>query len=170
LTETLVDIRDERPGDAPAIHDVTKTAFADMRYSSHTEQHIVDALRAADALALSLVAERDDEIVGHVAFSRVRIGGEPGDWFGLGPLSVRPALHGQGIGSLLVREGLSRLRALGAGGCVLLGHRAYYARFGFTHDLRLTYGGKAHPNFQRLGFGEAIPEGDVTYHPAFETS
>lgn len=82
---------------------------------------IVDALRAAKALTLSLVAEEDGQVLGHVAFSPVQIGGEDKGWYGLGPVSVSPDRQGEGIGGKLIREGLALLRAAGAKGCVLLG-------------------------------------------------
>ena len=160
-------IRDERPEDVQAIYDITQAAFKPMPYSDGDEQDLINALRADGALALSLVAERDAEIIGHIAFSRVDIDGHPGTWFDLGPVSVKPGLQSLGIGSALIREGIERIRAMGADGCVLLGYPAYYGRFGFAHDPQLTYNGEAHPNFQQLTFRGATPKGDVRYHPAF---
>ena len=84
-------IRTETPADADAITAVTIAAFATLEISQHTEQFIVKALRAAGALAVSLVAELDGQMVGHVAFSPVTLSdGTPG-WYGLGPVSVLPA-------------------------------------------------------------------------------
>lgn len=162
-----MDIRFERPGDADIIRALTDAAFRDLPYSSRTEAAIVDALRKAGALTISLVAIRDEEIVGHVAFSPVTIDGEAGKWFGLGPVSVRPCCQRNGIGQAVIRAGLDRLRQLGASGCVVLGDPAYYARFGFTSDPELHYDDVPPEYFQRLVFGQVVPKGSVAYHAAF---
>jgi putative acetyltransferase len=161
-------IRDERPEDADTIFNITEVAFRDMPHSDGDEQHLVNALRADGALTLSLVAELEGAAVGHIAFSAVTINGDAGHWYGLGPVSVLPELHNQGIGSALIREGLTRLEALGAEGCVLLGHADYYPRFGFVADPELTYGDRVTPNFMRLVIKGDAPKGKVAYHPAFE--
>lgn len=160
-------IRDEHPQDADAIRQVTEAAFATVSHSSGSEGRIIDALRAADALTLSLVAVRGGEVIGHIAFSPVRIDDRPGAWFGLGPVSVRPDLQGLGIGAALIREGLDRLRGLGGQGCVLLGDPRYYGRFGFVHDPALTYAGGPPHAFQRLVLEVVPPRGKVSYHAAF---
>jgi putative acetyltransferase len=160
-------IRDECPQDVDAIYALTRDAFATMPFSAGDEQDLINALREDGALFLSLVAVRGEEIVGHIAFSRVKIDGKPGDWFDLGPVSVKPPLQSLGIGSALIREGLSRLKAMGAHGCVLLGYPSYYGRFGFAHDPGLTYLGVANPNFQQLTWHGTTPQGDVMYQPAF---
>src|SRR5689334_4880150 len=108
-------IRLERPEDAATIHALTDAAFKGMPFSDETEAGVIDGLRAAGALTLSLVATEGGEIVGHVAFSPVQINGEAGDWYGLGPVSVWPDHQRRGIGQALIRDGLQRLRSLGAG-------------------------------------------------------
>ncbi|MBY0283476.1 MAG: N-acetyltransferase [Sphingomonas sp.] len=160
-------IRDERPEDVQTIYEITQAAFKPMPYSQGDEQDLINALRADGALAVSLVAERDAEIIGHIAFSRVTIDNQPGNWFVLGPVSVKPGLQSLGIGSALIREGIERIKALKADGCVLLGYPAYYGRFGFAHDPQLTCNSEAHPYFQQLTLRGATPKGDVRYHPAF---
>lgn len=160
-------IRDEHPGDVQAIYDLTRVAFATMPYSAGNEQDLINALRDDGALVVSLVAERDGAIVGHIAFSRVRIDGLASGWFDLGPVSVEPGSWSQGIGSALIREGIRRIEGLGAEGCVLLGYPSYYGRFGFRHDPGLTSGGEINPNFQQLTLKGTTPRGEVTYHPAF---
>lgn len=160
--------RDEHPEDADAIRQVTDAAFAGLAYSSQTEARIVDALRDAGALALSLVAEREGQIVGHIAFSPVKIDGQLCDWYGLGPVSVRPDLQKQGIGAALIRAGLDRLKDLGAHGCVLLGDPGYYIRFGFECDEALTYPGGPPEYFQRLVLAGPAARGEVSYHPTFD--
>ncbi|WP_375691420.1 GNAT family N-acetyltransferase [Pseudooceanicola sp. LIPI14-2-Ac024] len=159
-------IRPEAAADAAAIRALTDAAFAGAPHSDGTEGAIVDRLRAENALSLSLVAETGREIVGHVAFSPVTVGNAAG-WYGLGPVSVRPDLQGTGIGSAMIRDGLDRLRAVGAPGCVVLGDPGYYGRFGFVPQNGLTFGGKASPYFNALPFGAEPPSGDAVYHAAF---
>ena len=134
---------------------------------SLSEAQVVETLRRDNALALSLVVEKDGEVIAHIAFSAVRIGAAHSGWYQLGPVSVRPDLQGQGIGSALIREGLARLRDSGAKGCVLLGYPPYYARFGFVLDEAVTWHGRANPALQRLVFAGPNPSGDVAFHPAF---
>jgi putative acetyltransferase len=92
----------------------------------HTEQFIVNALRAADALTISLVAEVGTRVVDHIAFSPVTISDRSHNWYGLGPVSVLPEFQKQGIGKSIIHEGLSLLQALGAKSCVLVGDPEYY--------------------------------------------
>jgi putative acetyltransferase len=160
-------IRDEAPGDAAAIAEVTADAFATLEISRGTEPHIVAALRAAGALAVSLVAEADGRVVGHVAFSPVTISDGTSSWYGLGPLSVSPARQREGIGTALVRAGLARLRALGAGGCLVVGHPEYYARFGFRNAPGLVLEGVPPEVFLALALDGPAPRGWVAFHEGF---
>ncbi|HWV13051.1 MAG TPA: N-acetyltransferase [Sphingobium sp.] len=160
-------IRQEQKHDYRAIKQVTADAFALMEHSDQTEPAIIAALRDAGALTISLVAADGDEIIGHVAFSPVTIDGEDCNWFGLGPVSIRPDLQGRGIGSILIRRGLDKLRAQGAAGCVVLGDPGYYRRFGFENDRDLRYPGPPPEYFMRLTFGGSDPAGRVEYHAAF---
>lgn len=160
----------ERPEDAATIHTLTDTAFKGMPFSDGSEPRVIDALRAAGALTLSLVATQDGEIAGHVAFSPVEINRKVGDWYGLGPVSVWPDRQRQGIGQALIRDGLRRLKSMGAGGCVLLGNPAYYGRFGFENDPALRYAGGPALAFQCLTLRGARPVGEVTFHPGFDVS
>jgi predicted N-acetyltransferase YhbS len=162
-----VSIRPERSQDRAAIRAVTIAAFESSDYGHHGEADIVDALRAAGALVVSLVAEADREIVGHVAYSPVRINEAEGDWYGLGPVSVAPAWQGRGVGQALVREGLRGIEAFGAAGCVVLGDPAFYGRFGFESDPALRCGPEPSPYLQRLILRGAMPKGEVRYHAAF---
>lgn len=160
-------IRNEVEGDAVAIRDVTIAAFKTLAISQNTEHFIVEALRAAKALAVSLVAERDGRVVGHIAFSPVTMSDGTPNWYGLGPVSVLPALQRQGIGKALIREGLLRLRALKAQGCCLVGHPEYYAKFGFTNTAGLSLDGVPPEVFFVLSFDGRIPSGTVRFHDAF---
>ena len=161
-------IRREKSGDEKAIYALTRAAFATARHSNGTETDIVDALRDAGSLRLSLVAEDAGEIVGHVAFSPVTIAGRDEGWLGLGPISVAPDRQGSGIGSALVREGLDHIRKAGAGGCVLVGDPAYYSRFGFKGGTALTYQGVEVQYVQQLAFNDEMRAGNLRYCDAFE--
>jgi putative acetyltransferase len=163
-------ITPERPEDAAAIRALTEAAFKDMPHSNQTEARIIDALRAARALTLSLVAIEDGVIVGHAAFSPVQIAGAPGDWYGLGPVSVRPDRQRSGIGQALIREGLQRLKSRKAAGCVVLGDPAYYGRFGFEADPDLHYGDAPPVYFQRIILEGPPPKGEVRFHRGFDAS
>ncbi len=161
-------IRSERPTDIDAIEQVTLAAFMGKFSDNPTEHLIVNGLRNAGALSLSLVAELNKKIVGHVAFSLVTISGENLNWYGLGPISVLPELQKQGVGSKLIKEGLSAIRALGAKGCALEGSPVYYQRFGFRSYPGLIYEGSPAPEyFMALPFYEDVPQGKVEYHQAF---
>jgi putative acetyltransferase len=164
-----VRIRDALSGEAAAISNLVSEAFASAPHSSGTEAEIVAALRDAGALAVSLVALRDEAIVGHVALSAVTIPGAAG-WFALGPVSVRPACQRQGLGAALVRAALERLRKQGAAGCVVIGNPTYYGRFGFAHRPCLSYRDLPAPYLQALAFAGAVPAGEVAYHPAFDAA
>ncbi len=157
----------ETPGDIEAISSITEAAFENHPHSQHTEQFIINALRAAKALAISLVAKNGQQVVGHIAFSRVTVSDRSQDWYGMGPLSVLPEHQKQGIGKALVLEGLSRLRSLGADGCILVGDPDYYKRFGFKNFPDLNHEGVPQQYVLALPFGENIPQGIVTFHQAF---
>jgi len=161
-------IRPEIPEDESAIDRVLAEAFADRSHTNHAEAAIVRALRDDRDLALSLVAEVSETIVGHAAFSPVCIAGRHDRWFGLGPLAVRPQAQGKGTGCSLVRHGLADLRLRGAAGCVVLGDPAYYERFGFVSDGMLRYGSLPTRFIQRLIFRGEAPNGSVRYARAFD--
>ena len=160
-------IRAEQPNDHDSIREILIAAFAAHPHSQHTEQQIVAALRAANALTVSMVAIDGTEIVGHIACSPVSINGEPGKWFGLGPVAVQPDRQGHGIGAALVRASIDQLKASNAEGCVLLGEPAYYQRFGFRAQPQLKLLGVPASHFMCLPFGELMPTGVVGYHAAF---
>lgn len=164
---TKLIVRDEQASDVEAIAAVTVAAFESLAISNQTEQFVISALRAANALTFSLVAEIDGRVVGHIAFSPVTISdGSPG-WHGVGPLSVLPALQRQGIGKAIVHEGLARLKALGAKGCVLVGEPRYYERFGFRNLSQLVLEGVPQEYFLALPFGENSSSGTVVFHAGF---
>jgi putative acetyltransferase len=163
-------IREETREDFRAISDVTTEAFATLEISNHTEQFIIEALRAAGALAISLVAELGGRVVGHIAFSPVSMSDGTTGWFGLGPVSVLPEFQRQGIGKSLICEGLGRLKALGAKGCCLVGHPEYYRQFGFVSPEGLGLDGVPPEVFFALSFDGHVPQGDARFHEAFMAS
>jgi len=165
-----VNIRSETGADIEAIGEVTVAAFRSLEISEHTEQFIIEALRAAGALAVSLVAEIDGRVVGHIAFSHVSISDGTTGWYGLGPVSVLPRYQRQGIGKALIREGLSRLKGMGARGCCLVGHPSYYRKLGFENTAGLVVEGVPPEVFLALSFDGKTPRGSVTFHEAFRSS
>ena len=160
-------IRDETPGDYEIISELTVEAFKTLEISSHTEQFIVLALRKSGKLSLSLVAEHDGEVVGHIAFSPLVMPDGTVGWYGLGPVSVLPAFQGQGIGKTLINEGLSRLKLKGGKGCCLVGHPEYYPKFGFIHPAGLGLDGVPAEVFFALAFNGVYPQGNVVFDEAF---
>jgi putative acetyltransferase len=168
LSAMTTSIRPETPADKVAIEQVTRRAFLSHPYSRQTEQFIIRALRADDALSVSLVAEDAGRVVGHIAFSPVSIGDGAADWYGLGPISVDPDLQGRGIGRALMECGLAELRKLGAKGCVLVGEPAFYLRFGFANNPALVLEGVPQSFFLALSFGASSAHGNVQFHPAFQ--
>lgn len=166
-------IRPETPADFESIIQVTREAFAGAAHTCGREYLLPDALRAAQALTLSLVAESSGSVVGHVAFSPVTFDGEDYGWHGAGPLSVLPAWQRRGVGTALITDGLKRLRMLGSLGCVLVGSPDYYTRFGFRPDPHLTYPDVPPEYFMALSLNDtqtpsrsSAPQ-VVAYHPAF---
>ena len=163
-----VTIRNETTKDLDAITTVVAAAFETHPHSNQTEHLLVQKLREQGAITISLVAEFEEEVVGHIAFSPVTVNGTFCHWYGLAPVSVLPEFQGRGIGSLLVEAGVARLRELGARGCVLLGEPAYYGRFGFAQREGLTLPGVPPEYFLALPLaGDEEVTGEVAYHEAF---
>jgi putative acetyltransferase len=149
-------IREETRGDVEAIRALVTACFP-----TDAEARLVDLLRASGRLSVSLVAEEDGAVVGHVAFSPVSTAtGDLGA--GLAPLAVREESRGRGVGAALVEGGLGCCRATGFGWAVVLGEPAYYSRFGFgpasEAGLADEYGGG--PAFQVVELRDgAVPRG-----------
>lgn len=164
-------IRTERPGDETPIARLLYAAF--HNHPQHppgaepVEHEIVARLRADAALALSLVAEADGDIVGHLALSPARVGASGPGWLLLGPLGVLPARQGQGIGSALVRQALGRLAGTGPTGVVLVGDPGFYGRFGFAAVPGLGWPGVPQRYVLAVSFGQIRPVGDIVAHSAF---
>jgi putative acetyltransferase len=160
-------VRPEASHDYAAIREINLAAFAHHPYSRQVEHLIVEALRADDALTISLVAEVEGRAVGHIAFSPIAINGEHLQWFALGPVAVLPAMQRRGIGKALINEGLKALRSRGAQGCVLVGDLAYYHRFGFRRSPELIVHGVPPSAVLCLPMTPHFPEGKVEHHAAF---
>jgi putative acetyltransferase len=163
-------IRPEGPKDLPAIRRVLTETFP-----TPDEADLVDQLRAAGALSASLVAWRSDLVVGHIAFSPVTL--EPPASVQirvLAPLAVAPSSQQRGIGTELVRAGLQTCRDAGCAAVVVLGHPAYYRRFGFRPaaqwGLRCLFASP--PEAFMLATlrddAAAVSSGVVHFHPAFD--
>jgi putative acetyltransferase len=130
-------LRPEIAADHAEVRRVNELAFG-----RPAEADLVDAVRAAGAATLSLVAVHEGRVVGHILFSPVTVASPSGDFVavGLAPMAVLPEVQKQGVGSLLVRAGLDNLRRAGHEIVVVLGHPEYYPRFGFgrsrAHGIR----------------------------------
>ncbi|WP_299001899.1 GNAT family N-acetyltransferase [uncultured Shewanella sp.] len=162
-----IHIRKEQLSDIQRIHEVTIAAFLEAPHTDHSEQFIIKALRQSDALSISLVAEDEGKIVGHVALSQVMISGGANSWYGLGPISVLPNHQNKGVGSKLMNAAIEALKHVKAKGCVLLGDPNYYHRFGFRPKEGLILPGVPAEYFQALLLQGDYPQGNVTYHDAF---
>ncbi len=161
-------IRKEKDTDFESITNVTIEAFKNHPISRQTEHFIINALRSADALTISLVTEINGQIVGHIAFSPITISDGTKDWYGMGPVSVLPDYQKQGIGKALINKGLSLLKAMGGQGCALVGPPDYYKKFGFKNCPQMIHEGIPQEVFLVLPFTEKIPEGIVVFHEAFK--
>lgn len=164
----LLRIREELPTDYALIYRLTQIAFKPKAFSDGTEADVIDRLRTSGDLTLSLVAENDTEVVGHIAFSPVNIGRFTTGWYGLGPVAVHPDHQGKGIGSSLIKKGLRLLRERNADGCALIGDPNYYSRFGFVSDGEVQYNDVHSKNVQWISFGELRPTGELIFSPAFD--
>jgi len=163
----IVIIRDETEADISKISEITAEAFKSLEISDNTEQFIIAALRKARALTISLIAEIDGHVVGHIAFSPVTISDGTQGWFGLGPVSVLPKHQRQGIGKALIHEGIARLKNMNAKGCCLIGHPDYYKKLGFKNTGELGFEAAPAEAFFVMSFDGNIPRGKVAFHEAF---
>jgi putative acetyltransferase len=124
-------IRDEEKTDNIAVRKVNVSAF-----ETPAEANLVDTLREHAQSVISMVAEENGSIVGHIMFSPVHLSGDPElKVMGLGPMAVIPQYQNKGIGSALVKTGLNKCKELGVVAVVVLGHPHFYPRFGFSPSL-----------------------------------
>ncbi len=168
-----IGIRAATAADAEAVDEVIRAAFAGTEFGYQGEAELVRMIDADRDTLVSLVAERDGVIVGHVLFSRmdVEADGAALSGAGLAPVSVAPEVQGQGIGDALIRAGLDTLRARGVAISFVLGHESYYPRFGYSSDLAARFASPfAGPHFMAmmLDSDAAWPLGGrADYAPAF---
>jgi len=167
LDKRSITIRSETPGDVDAIRQVNIDAFLHHPISHQTEHLIVDALRAAHALELSLVADDAGEVVGHIAFSPAAIGDAMYGWFLVGPVAVLPQRQGEGIGRALVEVGLEsygRGRRSAASWSAI---RRSTRRFGFRSRPEVTTPECRTRSCCVCRCLNDAPRGDVIAHEAF---
>ncbi len=130
-----VSVRTEQPQDYSEVSDLIQKAFESDPHSDHIEAQLVEALRKPENFIpeLSIVAEVDGKVVGHVLLTPVKIKNKDNEWdsLALAPISVLPVYQNQGIGSQLIKEAHSRARKIGYKSIVLIGHENYYLKFGY---------------------------------------
>jgi predicted N-acetyltransferase YhbS len=130
-----ITIRQESKADHPEVFKLIKKAFEEEEYSDQKEHFLVERLRKSEAFIpeLSLVAEQEGKIVGHILFTRIHIKSDGKEWesLALAPVSVLPKYQGKGIGSELIEAGHEAAKKVGFTSVVLLGHAEYYPRFGY---------------------------------------
>lgn len=136
-------------------------------HADGTEAALVERLRVDGDLAISLVAEQEGVLVGHIGFSPITIDGADHRWFELAPLSVALEQRRAGIGAALVEAGLAMLRLLGARGVGVVGDPQYYGRFGFVAAAGLAPAGPEAEWFRALTLVPPAPTGVVRYAAAF---
>ena len=166
----MITFRPESPEDIAAIAEVNRQAFGQPG-----EADLVDELRAVGALSLSMVAEADGKVVGHVAFSPMRLDQQPDTprALGLGPMAVLPEYQNQGIGLGLLQAGLDACRQQGAEIVLVLGHPKFYPRAGFEvasgFGIRCEYNApeEAFMAIELVAGSIAQYAGVAHYHPAF---
>ncbi|WP_316823093.1 N-acetyltransferase [Pedobacter gandavensis] len=130
-----INIREERPEDYISVFNLIEKAFKDEKYTDHQEQFLVERLRKSEAFepGLSLVAEVEGKLVGHILLTEIKIS-TPEDEIkslALAPVSVLPEFQGKGIGGKLIEAAHKRAKNLGYQSVILLGHENYYPRFGY---------------------------------------
>ncbi|ASK30237.1 GNAT family N-acetyltransferase [Chryseobacterium sp. T16E-39] len=138
-------IRQEQEKDYPQVFKVVEKAFENIEHSDHQEQFLVEKLRKSDAFIpeLSIVAEIDNEIVGHILFTKLSVKNDSSSFItlALAPISVKPGYQGQGIGGQLINYGHEMAKKLGYESVILIGHENYYPRFGYqkTTDFGISF-------------------------------
>jgi putative acetyltransferase len=162
-----ITVRPETPHDHQVIYDMTKRAFAPMPFAAGNEQALINNLREAGALTVSLIAEVHGLVRGHVAFTPANAADGTRPWFALGPIAVEPAFQRRSIGTALINAGIHQLRQLNACGCVVLGDTKYYSRFGFQNFPTLCPPGEPPEHFMILPMRTQTPSAIVTFHPQF---
>ena len=172
MSDDLV-VRPAKAADAEVVDSVIRAAFAGTDFGHQGEAELVRMIEADGDALVSLVAERDGVVVGHVLFSRmdVEADGTALSAAGLAPVSVAPGSQGQGIGDALIRAGLGALREQGVAASFVLGHEGYYPRFGYSPGLAARFASPfAGPHFMAMMLDSDAPwplGGRADYAPAF---
>ena len=162
-------IRPETPADVADITALIDTAFSGVPYAEGDEAELVVKLRQLGDLAVSLVAEVDSRLVGHVAFSPARSTDGSEGWFALGPIAVAPQRQGEGIGTALVMAGLEAISALGARGCILVGHPGLYRRCGFSNAPDNAPPDQSAEYFMCKVLSGELARGPIYFHDVFSS-
>ena len=164
-------IRTETEADQDAVYAINTAAF-----DTPAEADLVDALREQAHPIVSLVAEDNGQVVGHILFSPVTLSGHPTlNAMGLAPMAVTPDRQRNGIGTALVQSGLEQCKQLGIQAVVVLGHPDYYPRFGFVPSTIFRINSEYDVPEEVFMAIELQPgalngkSGTVKYHPAFST-
>ncbi|KAB7765273.1 GNAT family N-acetyltransferase [Xanthomonas maliensis] len=161
-------IREAGESDAQAIELLTLVAFLREPQRGHDAHAVIAALREDAALTLSLVADHEGYVVGHLAVSPVSLSDNASGWYALGPLAVGPGHRRQGLGTRLVQAALATLRQSGAAGCVVLGAPGLFRPLGFAVEPGLTLAAESDEPLLAQAFGDRLlPLAEVSYHPAF---
>lgn len=173
-TQLLMNIRKEQPTDIEKIWKVNSDAF-----ETEAEANLVNALRSSECTYISLVAETETNVVGHILFTPVELIGDKNKnklkIMGLAPMAVLGQCQNKGIGSKLVKTGLGHCQSLGYDAVVVLGHASYYPKFGFVPSVK--YGIKSEYEVPDEVFMilELVPKslechaGVIRYHEAFNS-
>lgn len=172
IEEKKMLIRQETKNDYAEVYTLIKQAFASAEHSDGTEHDLTNALRTSDAFIpeLSLVAERDDKIVGHILFTKGKVGHET--VLILAPLSVHPEYQKQGIGTALIKEGHKIAKERGYSYSLVLGSETYYPRMGYIPAIQFGIHvpeGMPSDNFMAIKLQENAPilDGSVIYAKEF---
>jgi putative acetyltransferase len=160
--QAMIDVRDESPGDWKAVYEVVSSAFGRV-----SEAELAEALREAGDSVVSLVADDDGQVVGHLLLSKMDA---PFSALALAPVSVLPTRQRNGIGSALIKRAVSKARDEGWAVIFVLGDPNYYERFGFDKeaaaDFTSPYAGR---HFMVLKLSPSLPAttGELRHAPAF---
>ncbi|MCX2979894.1 N-acetyltransferase [Halieaceae bacterium IMCC14734] len=160
-------IRKECAADCDSIRSITVSAFRGMPYAGGDEQDVIDRLRSANALTLSLIAVIEEEVVGHIAFSPATTSDGSCPWFALGPVSVIPERQCKGVGRALIENGLAQLKSMNALGCILTGNPAYYKKFGFQLAPENAPSNEPAEFFMLKQLSSGVAQGQFSFHEAF---
>lgn len=172
-----IQIRQETSEDYKTVFDLIEQAFLKEPMSDHQEQFLVERLRkSADFIPeLSLVAEVENQVVGHIILSKIEIKNASDSYpsLALAPVSVLPRFHKKGIGGLLIKKAHEVAKELGFTSVILLGHDTYYPRFGYqqAHTFGIEFPFNIPKQFcmaiELVENGLKNKSGEVVYPPAF---